>query len=94
MLRPQVNIRKVRNRFFNYSVSTLGGAEHYLRQGLRSITECLHDAATALGPHFEEACISYEGLQMGVWSIRSMEHDSIGVSSLINNRLEKVGKAA
>ncbi|MDM0041511.1 hypothetical protein QTH89_05035 [Variovorax sp. J22G21] len=51
-MQPKIEIRKIRERYFNYGVSFAHGDELYARQGLRSMAECLHDAATARGRNF------------------------------------------
>ena len=76
-MQPNVEIRKMRERYFNYGVSVALGDELYARQGLRSMAECLHDAATALGLSFPMATISYEGVVLGEYSIPTMEHDTV-----------------
>jgi hypothetical protein len=73
-MHPQVDIRKIRDRYFNYSVSTGSADERHVREGLRSVAECLHDAATALSHHFTVAVLSYEGRQLGRYRIASMGH--------------------
>jgi len=76
-MQPKIEIRQIRERYFNYGVSFADGDELYARQGLRSMTECLHDAATALGRNFPMATISYEGVVLGEYSVPTMEHDTV-----------------
>lgn len=83
-MQPKVEIRKIGERYFNYSVSFGDGAELYARQGLRSLAECLHDAATALGHSFLMTTLSYEGIALGEYSVPTMEHDTM----LLANRLQ------
>jgi hypothetical protein len=92
---PQVDIRMIRERYFNYSVSTGGSADdRHLREGLRSIAECLHDAATALSHNFSMAAISYEGRLLGTYRIASMEHDTLALAETLMAKLRKKEKAA
>ena len=70
-MHPQVDIRKVRERYFNYSVSTGSADERHLREGLRSIAECLHDAATALSDHFS-ATYGPEGLRYALMIVMGL----------------------
>jgi hypothetical protein len=86
-MRPKVEIEKIRERYFNYSVSTGSGKAIYARQGLYSIAECIHDAATALGHNFATTTIGYEGLELGEYSVPMMEHAANTVSRQVQLRL-------
>lgn len=80
---PQVDIRRIRDRYFNYSVSTGAADERHLREGLRSIAECLHDAATALSHNFAVAVLSYEGQRLGAYRVSSMEHETLALADTL-----------
>ena len=84
---PQVDIRKIRDRYFNYSVSTGCADERHVREGLRSIAECLHDAATALNHNFAVAVLSYEGQRLGAYRISSMEHETLALAATLVAKL-------
>ncbi|VTU21948.1 MULTISPECIES: hypothetical protein [unclassified Variovorax] len=86
-MHPQVDIKKVRERYFNYGVSIGNADERYAGQGLRSIAECLHDAATALGHHFKIAAISYEGRLLGHYHVASMEHRTLALAETLLAKL-------
>ena len=86
-MHPQVDIRKIRDRYFNYSVSTGSADERHVREGLRSVAECLHDAATALSHHFTVAVLSYEGRRLGKYRITSMEHDTLALADALHVKL-------
>ena len=87
-MHPQVDIKKVRDRYFNYSVSTGAADERHVREGLRSIAECLHDAATALSANFSVARLSYEGEPLGAYRIASMEHDTLALADTLREKLK------
>ena len=89
-MQPRVEIRKVGERYFNYSVSFGDGAELYARQGLRSLAECLHDAATALGHSFLMTTLSYEGVVLGEYSVPTMEHDTMLLTNRLQAQLENI----
>jgi hypothetical protein len=93
-MRPQVDIRKIRERYFNYSVSTGSADERHVREGLRSVAECLHDAATALSHHFSVVVLSYEGRRLGSYRVASMEHDTVALADTLMAKLEMECKAA
>lgn len=93
-MHPQVDIRKIRDRYFNYSVSTGSADERHVREGLRSVAECLHDAATALSHHFTVAALSYEGRHLGKYRIASMEHDTLAVADALHVKLNADHDAA
>src|SRR4051812_13652274 len=87
-MNPNVDITRIEEFFFNYSVRLSGsGAECYARQGLRSMAECLHDAATALGQAFRDVDISYDGLPLGTYTVPTLEHDTIRLAQLLTERL-------
>lgn len=83
-MKPHVAIAKLKTRYYNYRVRLGEGAVRYERHGLRSIAECLHDAATALGRDFPEIEVSYEGVPLGTYSQATLEHDTV----LLARRLE------
>jgi hypothetical protein len=93
-MHPQVDIRKIRERYFNYSVSTGSADERHVREGLRSVAECLHDAATALSHHFSVAVLSYEGRRLGSYRVASMEHDTLALADTLIAKLQGECKAA
>ncbi|MBS0427228.1 MAG: hypothetical protein JSR41_08060 [Proteobacteria bacterium] len=70
-------IRRIRLRHFDYSVRMGEGDVRYERHGLRSMAECLHDAATALGQAFRDVEVSYEGVALGCYSQPTLEHDPL-----------------
>jgi hypothetical protein len=84
---PQVNIKKIRDRYFNYSVGIANAEGRYVGHGLRSIAECLHDAATALGHHFSVAAISYEGRALGCYHVANMEHKTVALAHTLLAKL-------
>ena len=85
---PQVDIRKISDRHFDYGVSIGNGEECYFREGLRPIEECLH-AATALGSHFAIALISYEGRALGCYRVASMEHEPVALAHTLLVKLAR-----
>lgn len=86
-MHPQVDIRKIRDRYFNYGVSIGSAGERHLRDGLWSIAECLHDAATALSHHFSVAVVSYEGQRLGAYRIAAMEHETLALADTLAAKL-------
>ncbi len=86
-MQPRVEIRKLSERYFIYSIASQSGIELYARDGLRSMAECLHDAATALGQDFSKTTISYEGVVLGEYSIPAMEHDTVLVANRLQSQL-------
>jgi hypothetical protein len=86
-MHPQVNIKKIREGYFNYGVSTGNADECYARLGLCSIAECLHDAATALGSHFSIAAVSYEGRALGCYQVANMEHNTLALADMLTAKL-------
>jgi hypothetical protein len=83
-MRPKIEIEKIRECYFNYSVSSGYGNAIYARHGLYSIEECLHDAATALGQNFPTTTIGYHGQELGEYSVPMMEH----AANLVSRRLQ------
>jgi len=83
-MQPSIHIRKVKERYFDYSVSSVGGSFSYTREGLHSIAECLHDAATALGINFKRATVCYGGAALGTWLVSAMEHDTLSVATAVH----------
>ena len=87
-MQPSIHIRKIRERYFNYSVSAPAGARSsYTREGLHSIAECLHDAATALGVNFQRASVCYGGATLGSWPVAKLEHDTLRVAMAVQSLL-------
>ncbi|RYG56590.1 MAG: hypothetical protein EON56_03865 [Alphaproteobacteria bacterium] len=86
-MNPNVDIQRIAERYFNYSVRLGDGAVCYARQGLRSMAECLHDAATAFGQSFRDVEISYEGYPLGCYSVPTLEHDTLLLADKLNARL-------
>lgn len=84
---PQVDIKKIRDGYFNYGVSIGNADECYARLGLCSIAECLHDAATALGTHFPIAAVSYEGRALGCYHVANMEHKTLALAAMLTDKL-------
>jgi len=82
-MQPSIDIRKVKERYFDYSVSSASGGYSYTREGLLSIAECLHDAATALGINFKRATVCYGGAALGTWLVSAMEHDTLAVAKAV-----------
>lgn len=89
-MHPQVDIRKIRDRYFNYGVSIGSADDRHLREGLWSIAECLHDAATALSHHFSVAVLSYEGRQLGAYRIAAMEHQTLALAETLTAKLRAI----
>ncbi|MBU1361476.1 MAG: hypothetical protein KJ860_00050 [Gammaproteobacteria bacterium] len=85
---PQVDIKKIRDQYFNYSVS-IGNVddERHGGHGLCSIAECVYDAATALGQHFATAAISYEGQALGRFPVAHMEHKTAALATMLQAKL-------
>ena len=92
-MKPHVAIRKVRLRHYDYSVRMGTGKVRYERHGLRSIAECLHDAATALGPAFHHIEVSCEGMVLGCYSQPTLEHDPVLLARRLESLLAARGKA-
>jgi len=92
-MHPRIDIKKIRERYFNYGVSIGDADERYTRQGLRSIAECLHDAATALGLHFKVAAISYEGRLLGHYYVANMEHQTLALAETLLGKLASLADA-
>ena len=84
---PQVDIRKIADRHFHYSVSIGNARERHVGEGLRSIAECLHDAATALSDHFAVAALSYEGIALGAYQVSVMEHRTLALAETLKCKL-------
>jgi len=83
-MQPSIHIRQVKERYFDYSVSSVSGGYSYTREGLHSIAECLHDAATALGINFKRATVCYGGAALGSWLVSAMEHDTMSVATAVH----------
>jgi hypothetical protein len=86
-MKPKVQIRKIAECYFNYAVSNGDGDDLYSRDGLASIAECLHDAATALGIEFKTITISYDGVVLGDYSVPAMEHDTLLLANKLRAQL-------
>ena len=86
-MNPNVDIKQVADRYFNYSVSLGDGKLRYAQQGLRSMAECLHDAATAVGQAFRDVDLSYDGVALGTYSIPTLEHDTLLLAEVLTERL-------
>lgn len=86
-MNPNVDITRVEDRYFNYSVRLGDGNVRYARQGLSSMAECLHDAATALGQAFRDVDLSYEGVALGTYSVPTLEHDTLLLTEVLTERL-------
>ena len=90
-MRPKVEIEKIRERYFNYSVSTESGSAIYACEGLYSIAECIHDAATALGHNFPITTLGYEGFVLGEFSVATMERSASMLERWLEALLTGVG---
>jgi hypothetical protein len=84
---PQVDIRKIAESYYNYSVSIGDAGERHVHEGLNSVAECLHDAATALSDHFPVAAISFEGRPLGAYHVASMEHQTLALAETLRMKL-------
>ena len=93
-MQPSIHIKKVKERYFDYSVSTPAGVSSYSREGLHSIAECLHDAASALGVNFKRASVVYGGAVLGSWLVASMEHETLSVAAAVHALLAERGQIA
>ena len=93
-MQPSIHIRKVEERYFDYSVSTPAGASSYSREGLHSIAECLQDAASALGVNFKRASVFYGGAMLGSWLVATMEHETLAVATAVHALLAERGQLA
>lgn len=85
---PHVDIWKIADSYFNYSVSIGNSHERHVLEGMRSIAECLHDAGTALSEHFAVAAISYEGFALGAYHVSAMEHKTVALTETLLAKLE------
>ncbi len=93
-MQPSIHIKKIKERYFDYSVSTPAGASSYTREGLHSIAECLHDAASALGVNFKRASVFYGGAMLGSWLVAAMEHETLAVAAAVQVLLAEHGGIA
>lgn len=89
-MHPQIDIQKVRDRYFNYGVSIGNAKACYSRHGLGSVAECLHDAATALGTDFPVAAIRYEGHALGRYPVADMEHRTLALADSLEAKLARL----
>lgn len=87
---PQIDIQKVRDRYFNYGVSIGNADACYWRHGLGSVAECLHDAATALGTDFPVAAICYAGRALGRYQVADMEHKTLALVDSLEAQLARL----
>jgi hypothetical protein len=90
-MQPSIHIKKVKERYFDYSVTGPHGDSSYTREGLHSIAECLHDAATALGMNFKRASVFYGGVELGSWLVAKMEHETLAVAAAVHAALAQNG---
>ena len=90
---PHIDIWKIADSYFNYSVSIGQSHDRHVQEGMRSITECLHDAATALSERFEIAAISYEGAALGAYHVSAMEHHTMALAVRLRDKLDAVSDA-
>jgi hypothetical protein len=88
---PQVDIRKIADGDYSYSVSIPDGRHRHVRDGLASIAECLHDAATALSDHFPVASISFAGHALGDYHVGAMEHQTVALAEALRLKLVLCG---
>lgn len=93
-MQPSIHISKVREDYFDYSVSTPASASSYTREGLHSIAECLHDAASALGVNFKRASVVYGGAMLGSWLVAAMEYDTLAIATAVQVLLTELGHGA
>lgn len=84
---PQVDIVKIAEGDYNYSVSIADADKRHVREGLVSLAECLHDAATALAGHFDVATLSYAGQPLGAYHVAAMEHQTLALAATLRVRL-------
>jgi hypothetical protein len=84
---PQVDIRKIADGDYSYSVSIADAGHRHVRDGLASIAECLHDAATALSDHFSVASISFAGHALGDYHVAAMEHRTVALAETLRRKL-------
>ncbi len=93
-MQPSIHIKKIKDRCFDYSVSIPAGAASYTREGLQSIAECLHDAASALGINFKHASVVYGGAMLGIWLVAAMEHETQAVATALQALLSEQRQSA
>ena len=86
-MHPQVDITKIAEGDYGYSVGIGDGDKRHVREGLASIAECLHDAATALAGHFDIAALSFEGRPLGAYHVAAMEHRTLALAETLRLRL-------
>jgi hypothetical protein len=84
---PQVDITKIAEGDYSYSVSIADGDKRHVREGLVSLAECLHDAATALAGHFDVAELSVQGRPLGAYHVSAMEHQTLALAETLRRRL-------
>jgi hypothetical protein len=86
-MHPQVDITKIAEGEYGYSVGMGDGDKRHVREDLASIAECLHDAATALAGHFDIAVLSFEGHPLGAYHVAAMEHRTLALAETLRLRL-------
>ena len=86
-MHPHVDITKIAEGEYGYSVSMADADKRHVREGLASIAECLHDAATALAGHFDVALLSFEGRPLGAYHVAAMEHRTLALAETLRLRL-------
>lgn len=79
-MQPAVEITKRGDRHFNSYVGIGDGTRRYAREGLRSVAECLQDAAAALGREFSYATITFDNVVIGSYPVAVMAHRAIEVA--------------
>lgn len=84
---PQVDITKIAEGDYCYSVSIADGDKRHVREGLVSLAECLHDAGTALAGHFEVAQLSFQGRPLGAYHVAAMEHRTLALAETLQRWL-------
>ena len=86
-MHPQVDITKIAEGEYGYSVGIGDGDKRHVREGLASIAECLHDAATALAGHFDIAVLSIEGRPLGAYHVAAMARRTLALAEALRARL-------
>ena len=86
-MHPQVDITRIAEGEYGYSVRMADADKRHVREGLASMAECLHDAATALAGHFDIASLSFEGRPLGAYRVAAMEHRTLALAETLRVRL-------
>lgn len=79
-MQPEVEITKRGEKNFAAQVGIGDGSPHYVREGLASIAQCLHDAASVLGSEFHFATVIYERKRIGSYPVAVMAHRAADVA--------------